>query len=134
MIVDDKEMANLLNLTFSNLGQYFDNIKDEFPSILPGDSSFSFSPITVKDCYIIINELKPNKPTGPCKVPAWATMDGKQWMEILTSHLTFILNECINESVFPTMLKRATITPIFKKDDILHPKNYRPISISTTFS
>ena len=64
-------------------------------------------------------------------MPAWAIIDGKQ---ILTSHLTFILNECIYESVFPTMLKRATITPIFKKDDILDPKNYRPISITTTFS
>ena len=85
----------------------------------------------MKDFYDIIKELKPNKPTGPCKVPAWAIMDGKQ---ILTSPLTFILNECINESVFPTMLKRATITPIFNKDDILDPKNYRPISITTTFS
>ena len=131
MIVDDKEMADHFNLIFSNLGQYFGNINDEVPSFLPGDSSFSFSPITVKDCYDIINELKPNKPTGPCKVPAWAIIDGKQ---ILTSHLTFILNECIYESVFPTMLKRATITPIFKKDDILDPKNYRPISITTTFS
>ena len=80
--------------------------------------------------YNIINELKPNKPTGPCKVPAWAIMDGKQ---ILTSHLTFILKVCNNKSVFPTMLKRATITPIFKKDDFLDPKNYRPISITTTF-
>ena len=62
---------------------------------------------------------------------SYIIMDGKQ---ILTSHLTFILNECINESVFPTMLKRATITPIFKKDDILDPNNFRPISITTTFS
>ena len=58
-------------------------------------------------------------------------MDGKQ---NLTSHLTFILDECIIESVFPTMLKRATITAIFKKDDNLDPKNYRPNSITTTFS
>ena len=131
MIVDDKEMADHFNLIFSNLGQCFGNIIEEVPSFLPGDSSFSFSPITVKDCYAIITELKPNKPTGPCKVPAWAIMDGKQ---ILTSHLTFILNECINESVFPTMLKRATLNPIFKNDDVLDPKNYRPISITTTFS
>ena len=112
MIVEDKEMVDQFNLIFSNLSQYFGNNNDEVPSFLPGDSSFSFSPITVKDCYDIINELKPNKPTGPCKVPAWAIIDGKQ---ILTSHLTFILNECINESVFPTMLKRATITPSSSK-------------------
>ena len=124
-------MAGHFNLIILNLGQYFGNINDEVPSFLPGDSSFSFSPITVKYCYDIINELKPNKPTGPCKVPAWAIINGKQ---ILTSHLTFISNECINEIVFPTMLKRATITPIFKKDDILDPKNYRPLLITTTFS
>ena len=44
------------------------------------------------------------------------------------------MKECINESVFSTMLKRATKTPIRKKDDILDPKNYRPISVTTTFS
>ena len=86
MIVDDKEMADQFNLIFSNLDQYFGKINDEVPSFLPGDSSFSFSPITVKNCYDIINELKPNKPTGPCKVPAWAIMDGKQ---ILTSQHSY---------------------------------------------
>ena len=49
MIVDDKEMADRFNLIFSNLGQCFGNINDEIPSFLPGDSSFSSSPITVKD-------------------------------------------------------------------------------------
>ena len=43
------------------------------------------------------------------------------------------MNECIIENVFPTMLMRATTTSIFKKDDILDPKNYRPVSITTTF-
>ena len=54
-------------------------------------------------------------------------MGGKQ---ILTSHLTFKLDESINESVLPTMLSTATITPIFKIDEILDRRNYRPISIT----
>ena len=119
-------MADHFNLIFSNLRQFFGNINDEVPSFLPGDSSFSFGPITVNDCYDIINELKPNKPTGPCKVPAKGY---NGWKQVLTSHLTFILNECINESVFPTMLKRATITPIFKKVGILDPKNIVPFRL-----
>ena len=45
-------------------------------------------------------------------VPAWTKMDGKQ---ILTSLLKNMVNEGINESVFPVMLKGATITHVFKK-------------------
>ena len=78
-----KEMVNHFNLIFWNLGQYFGNINDEVLSFLPGDSSFSFSPITVKDYYDIINEVKPNKLTGLCNVTAWGKLDG---MQILTSH------------------------------------------------
>ena len=77
LIVDDKKMADHFNLIFSNLDQYFGNINKEVPFFPSGDSSFSFSPITVRDCYDIINELKPNKPTGPCRVPACAIMNGK---------------------------------------------------------
>ena len=36
--------------------------------------------------------------------------------------------------MLPSMLKRAEITPIFKKDDILDPINYRANSSTTPFS
>ena len=57
-------------------------------------------------------------------------------MQILKeSEFTFeCLKNCINPSIeetaiFPSSLKLAKITPIFKKDDPPDKSNYRPVSI-----
>ena len=44
------------------------------------------------------------------------------------------MNECINNSTFPEILKTADVTPIFKKNDPEEPDNYRPISITPCIS
>ena len=118
LTVDDKKIAEHCNLIVSNLGQNFGREYESAPICKAGDELFSFCPITGKGCYDILKQINPHKPTGPCKVPPWAILDGQQ---ILIPHLTFVLNECIRDSVFPSMLIRAVITPIFKKDDILDP-------------
>ena len=87
LVVDNKENADHFNQVFSNLGHYFGKITEEGPSFIEGDSSFSFCTISEKDCYDVVNDMKPEKPTGPCKVLAWAVIDGK---DILVPHLTFI--------------------------------------------
>lgn len=48
--------------------------------------------------------------------------------------LTYIINKCLQRGIFPDVLKRAEIKPIFKKGDKNQPANYRPISILPTFS
>ena len=64
---------------------------------------FSVCPITEdKDCYDVLKQLNPPKPTGPCKVPPWAFLDGQQ---LLFPRLTFFLNESIKDCVFPSMVK-----------------------------
>ena len=44
-----------------------------------------------------------------------------------------VLADCIKTSfengAFPDCLKEANVTPVFKKDDPLDKKNYRPVSI-----
>ena len=40
----------------------------------------------------------------------------------------------LKEEKFPSYLKKATITPLFKKSDRTHPENYRPISIISSLS
>ena len=51
--------------------------------------------------------------------------------EPLTSLISSTLIDC---HLFPLREKVATVTPIFKKDDKLSKKNYRPISVLNVFS
>ena len=55
-------------------------------------------------------------------------------MTEIVPHLTQVINACITEQSFPTMLKKGIITPLFKKDNPLDPKNYRPITITSSTS
>ena len=102
LIVDDKKIAEHFNFIFSNLGQNFGREYENAHIYKAGDDSFSFCPITEIDCYDISKQINPHKPTGPCKVTAWEIIDCQQ---ILVSHLTFVLNQCIKDCVFPSMLK-----------------------------
>ena len=55
-------------------------------------------------------------------------------MLILADPLTTILNKSIVEGVFPTLLKPANVSPIFKKNDKSKCENYRPISLLSNLS
>ena len=50
------------------------------------------------------------------------------------SPLTFLINQCISNSEFPSDLKIAKVLPLFKKDDPSQITNYRPISLLPAIS
>ena len=112
LIVDNKKNCQSFTYVFSTLGYYFGKLIEEAPLFTVCNASFCFWAVSEEYCFDIIRNLNHNKPTGPCKVLAWAITDGKQ---ILVPHLTMILNECIKNCSFPAQLKRAAITPIYKK-------------------
>ena len=58
----------------------------------------------------------------------------KENKEICSIILTTDVNRCMDKGEFPKNLKKADITPTFKKEDRLLKINYRPISILPTFS
>ena len=93
-----------------------------------GDKSFDFWPISLKNCLKIVRELYSKKPTVPCKILACAIIDGDQIPAPL------IINQCLSKWVFLTMLKRAIITAIYKKNYLKEPVNYRAIWIITSVS
>jgi len=43
-------------------------------------------------------------------------------------------NECLWQGVFPSDMKKANITPLFKKKDCLAKENYRSVSVLTAMS
>ena len=53
----------------------------------------------------------------------------KQYCNVYVELLTDIINDCLLKGVFPDELKKAEVTPIFKKIDCLNKENYRPISL-----
>ena len=45
-----------------------------------------------------------------------------------------ITNSMITQSLFPDKAKVSSITPVYKKDDRMEKKNYRPISVLSCLS
>ena len=50
----------------------------------------------------------------------------KSSFNVYLSELTLLTKNCLKKGVFPSDLKVAVITPIFKKEDSLNKENYRP--------
>ena len=53
---------------------------------------------------------------------------------MLSEPLQIIINQSLNNGIFPDKLKMAKIFPIFKKGNKHNIKNYRPISLLTSIS
>ena len=55
--------------------------------------------------------------------------------DVIAEPLTKLINaSAIQSSIFPSCEKVASVTPVFKKDDRLDKKNYRPLSVLDVFS
>ena len=131
LITNGKDIANLLNFKFSVFGEYFGERKKIDKTLFSADTGkanrFFFKYVTFKEVHDLIQCLNVNKPLGPSKIPAWALKDAQS---VLAEPLCFLINEFISESSFPTDLKKALVSPLYKKGNTEDPTNYRPISVT----
>ena len=93
--------------------------------------TFVFSKVNETQIKIEILEINPKKSARFNAIPSKIIKDSTK---VLTSPLTNLFNSSVIESVFPSDLKCANVTPLYKKDDNTNKENDRTISILTTIS
>ena len=58
----------------------------------------------------------------------------KQFCDSYLPKITKLINESFTEGTFPSKLKLAEVTPVFKKLDCMNKENYRPVSLLSHMS
>ena len=89
-------------------------------------NKFVFEKVTTDKVKKIINNINIKKATGADGIPAKIIKCSKS---IIAPQITSILNMSIDQSVFPDKLKKAQVTPLYKKNDPLLKTNCRPVSV-----
>ena len=89
-------------------------------------STFSLLPVHPDLVGKIITELRNSKSSGLDDIDTFIVKLIKQQIVPAVTH---IINLSIQTSTFPSSWKYSKIIPLFKKDDPLEPKSYRPVAI-----
>ena len=127
-------IADEFNNLFVSIGpQLANNISNTVSPLSYVDSvvnSIVISTITTLEVRNIILSTKNISP-GWDDIPACV---GKKCTDHYIEPLTHIINNSIQEGVFPSELKLARVVPLFKSGDSNQITNFRPISVLTFFS
>ena len=131
IVSDSDNIANAFNNYFVSIGaELSDSISSNVNpmSYVSYVENSMFMP-DLKECEVgdVILQLK-NTSAGWDNLP---TSIGKKCVDGYLAPLTYILNMCIRQGVFPRELKLARVIPIYKSSSKQSISNYRPISILT---
>ena len=94
--------------------------------IIKPNTEFYFENSISSEIEKEILELNSKKATGPDSIPPKVLKD---IIGVVKSPLTHLFNITVQECQFPSDLKYANVSPVFKKGDNTDKSNYRPISI-----
>ena len=106
------------------------------PSILRikdkmNNNVFSFRKVTYEEILIEINSLDTSKSPQSEDIPFKIIKDNA---DIFANFILQNFNKCIIDGKFPDQLKKADVSPVFKKGNHNDKTNYRPVSILPSLS
>ena len=102
-----------------------DSIK-RIQDVIGNEKCFTFNSVSCEEICNKLLRLDCKKSTGYDNVPPKLVKLGAMQLCI---PVTSLINRSIKSCLFPDLLKRAEVTPIYKKGDIMNKKNYRPVSV-----
>ena len=82
--------------------------------------------VSERDVAKAIKNLSTKKAAGYDELPAKLI---KNISIKIIKPVTLLINRCILENEFPKSMKKANITPLFKKKDKLNKDNYRSVNL-----
>ena len=84
-----------------------------------------FTSVSIVHIIELVNE-SPSKHSEADPLPTWLL---KECSLVLAPFLAALFNLSLNQSLFPTKMKMATVVPLLKKNnlDVTELKNYRPV-------
>ena len=132
--VNITETIGLKQFQFDHLSNLFENhtsiirIKSNLDNV---SDKFDFKKVHEEEVKREIMNLNSKKATCHGAIPAKIL---KQFCDSYLPIITKIINESITEGTFPSELKLAEVTPVFKKLDCMNKENYRPISLLSHMS
>ena len=74
-----------------------------------------------------LHRIDPSKASGPDKIPGRLLREGAPW---IASPLCRLFKGSLISGCFLQNWTRANITPVFKKGNKHHPRNYQPVSLT----
>jgi len=126
---DPTKIAQLFKNHFetcaTELANNLPNGQEDFSNIeqVPG---WTFEKTDSREIVKIIKALEPKNSCGHDLLSNRMIKKEIAWFAM---NLPQLINSSIEEGIFPKILKRATVIPIFKKGDRDNMNNYRPISL-----
>jgi len=89
------------------------------------------SPVTGNEVENVINKLKGKSSAGFDEIPEVLV---KRCSHYISKPLTHVFNLSFRFGIFPDLMKKAKISPLFKKGNKQDIQNYRPIAVLSVFS
>ena len=134
-VTDNQGIANSFNNYFSNIAQ---QLKDQIPHTkLPQRHSINsarcnvdmeFQDTSPSEIYEIMKSLKEKATLDSAIKPL------KRVKHLLAPVLNHVISSSLKQGVFPDKLKIAKVIPLYKGGSRSDVKNYRPISLLSSFS
>ena len=137
LVTDNQIISEGFNKFFVNIGKDIANTIPSSSNTTPDylgpmtNESIFLSPTCLNEIITIIKELDQSASPGPDTIHPSAI---KAACNYISPILVSLINYCLEDAVFPSKLKTAVVTPIFKDGDKANLSNYRPISVLNSFS